>query len=124
MKGEVHSYAAKFHFEVAEAYDKKFQEEIDTNKKTAYMVVAAQNYFYSAINAIEYKFFKEKGAHSFNHENRYRKIKEYVGLFSVELVKLYNLVDRDFRNKVAYKGENSEKYETVKRLANVAKELL
>ena len=45
--------AAKEHFNVAESYDKKMQEEKDENKKIALRTVASQNYFYAGMNAIE-----------------------------------------------------------------------
>ena len=53
MKKEIHLMAAKEHFNVAESYDKKMQEEKDENKKTALRTVASQNYFYAGMNAIE-----------------------------------------------------------------------
>ena len=124
MKGEIHKQAAKSHFEIAEEFNKKREEEPDNDKKTAHMVVAAQNYFYCSINAIEYVLFKEKREHSFNHENRFRKISEYIELFSSEFRELYDKVDRDLRTKVAYRGENSQKFEAVKKLAQLAVDLL
>lgn len=124
MNGEIHKEAAKSHFGVAEEFDKKRESESDKDKKTAYMVVSAQNYFYCSINAIEYILFKEKKEHSFNHENRFRKVKEYSDIFPPEFVELYDKVDRDLRNKVAYRGENSQKFESMKKLANLAIMLL
>ncbi len=120
MNGEVHAQAARSHFEIAEEFCKKMLDESDKDKKTAYMVVSAQNYFYCSINAIEYILFKEKKGHSFNHENRFRKVKEYFNIFPSEFVELYDQVDRDLRNKVAYRGENSEKFEALKKLAHLA----
>lgn len=124
MDGEIHKLVAQSHFEIAEEYNKKREAETDSNKKTAYMVVAAQNYFYCSINVIEYILFKEKKEHSFNHENRFRKVKEYFNLFTPEFSELYDKVDRDIRNKVAYRGENSEKFEMLKKLAHLAIKLL
>ena len=124
MNGEIHRQAAKLHFEIAENLNKKQEDESDKDGKTAYMVVAAQNYFYCSINAVEYVLFKEKKEHSFNHENRFRKVKEYFNIFPSEFVELYDKVDRDIRNKVAYRGENSQKFEMMKKLAHLAVKLL
>ena len=88
------------------------------------MVVAAQNYFYCSINVIEHILFREKKEHSFSHENRFRKVKEHFNLFPPEFIELYDGVDRNLRNKVAYRGENSEKYELMKRLVQMAVELV
>ncbi|MAG08689.1 hypothetical protein CMO89_04395 [Candidatus Woesearchaeota archaeon] len=124
MIGEIHKEAAKSHLKVGEEFYKKMQEESDTNKKTANMIVSAQNYFYCSVNVIEYILFKEKKEHSFNHENRFRKVKEYFNIFPSEFAELYDKVDRDLRNKVAYRGENSEKFESLKKLAESAIKLL
>lgn len=126
MNGDIHKQAAKSHFEIAEEFNQnqKQKNESDENKKKAYTIVSAQNYFYCSINVIEYVLFKEKKEHSFNHENRFRKVKEYFDIFPSEFVELYDKVDRDLRNKVAYRGENSKKFQTIKELANLAIELL
>lgn len=117
MKYEIHIASAKEHLKVANEYDEKYKKEESPVIKTAFRIVAAQNYFYAAINAIEAVFAKEKGEHSFSHENRLRKLLEYKGLFSKELLMLYNEVDRADRNKVAYRGENGQRYLNIKSLA-------
>ena len=119
MNENVHKGVAKAHFNIGEEYDKKFREETDEEKKKINRIVAAQNYFYSAINAIETVFARELEEHSFNHENRYRKVFENRNLFSDEIRKLFETVDRDERNKVAYKGENGRMYENIKKLAKL-----
>ena len=122
MEEKIHKGVAKEHFKIAEEYDKKFRED-EENKKIN-RIVAAQNYFYSAINAIETIFARELKQHSFNHENRYRKVFENRNLFSDEIRGLFEAVDRDERNKVAYKGENGKMYENIKKLAKLLIDLI
>lgn len=119
MNTFIHTQAAKEHFAIAERLDTQNTEEKDANKKIALRTVAAQNYFYASVNSIEAIFAKKLEQHSFNHENRMRKMVENISLFSQEILALYEIVDRDLRNKVAYKGENGQKYETVKKLAKL-----
>lgn len=119
MEEAVHREAAKLYFAVAEEQDKKFDEEKENNKKTAAMIVAAQNYFYSAVNVIEAVLCREKKEHSFSHENRSWKIKENRTVFSEEILELYEVVDRDVRNKVAYRGKNGALYKKIKKLAQL-----
>ena len=124
MEEKIHTGVAKEHFNVASAYDNKFDEAKDEDSKRIFRVVAAQNYFYAAINAIEAVFAKELKEHSFNHENRYRKFVEHQNLFSAEISSLFKKVDRDERNKVAYRGENGQMYKNMKRLAELLTEVL
>jgi len=109
MKTEIHTIAAKEHLKIAEEYDKKVQQEQDENRKIGLRIVASQNYFYAGINAIEANL-SAKGIHSFNHENRNRNMAENPQLFNQGLYELYNDIDRDIRNKVAYRGLNGKKY--------------
>jgi len=76
MNAEIHTIAAKEHFETAEKYDEKIGEEKDENRKTALRTVASQNYFYAGINAIE-PMLAKISTHSFNHENRNRNMAEH-----------------------------------------------
>ena len=119
MKREIHITAAKEHFKVAEDYNKKMTKEKDEDKKNASRTVASQNYFYAGINAIE-AIFAGKDIHSFNHESRNRNMAENPVLFDDELYRIYNDVDRDIRNKVAYRGLNGKMYERVKLFATKA----
>lgn len=118
MEQETHKKAAEIHYNFANDCNAKF-EASESNEKKAYMVVAAQNYFYCIINLIELQFAKTD-EHSFNHENRYRKLTEKSSQFSAEFKKLFNEVDRDLRNKVAYRGQNGKKYASIKKLAELA----
>lgn len=119
MKSEVHKAAVEEYFRIAEDVDKKHAAEKEESNKTALMVVAAQNYFYAAVNCIEAVFASKLKTHSFSHDDRMRKIIENRVLFSKEITELYDLVDRDQRNKVTYRGENGKKYENIKKLANL-----
>jgi len=124
MEGAVHKKAAKYYFDVADEYDQKRAAEEDKDEKTALMIVAAQNYFYCSVNIIEALLYKEKKQHSFSHENRSWKVRENSALFSKEILELYEIVDRDLRNKVAYRGKNGEMYNKIKKLAELLKGLL
>ena len=115
----IHKIAAQTHFSLAENTHFQYIAENDADKRVALRTVAAQNYFYAAVNAIEKILAEKIEQHSFNHENRMRKMVENSSLFSQEILTLYELVDRDLRNKVAYRGENGKKYEAVKRLATL-----
>ena len=124
MNENIHKGVAEEHFKTAEGYDKRFRDEKDDDKKKISRIVAAQNYFYSAINAIGAVFARKLEQHSFNHENRYRKFVENQSLFSDEIFDLFKKVDRDERNKVAYRGENGQMYEDIKRLARLLNDAL
>jgi len=123
MKENIHKGVAKAHFKIAEEYDRSFREETEEERKKINRIVAAQNYFYSAINAIE-SIFAKLQQHSFSHENRYRKVIENQNLFSDEIFNLFKKVDRDERNKVAYRGKNGQMYEDIKKLAKLLNEAI
>lgn len=124
MNEKIHKGVAKAHFEIAENYNKRFVEATDEDEKKINRVVTAQNYFYAVINAIEAVFARELKQHSFNHENKYRKFIENKNLFSNEIAELFTKVDRNERNKVAYRGENGSMYEDIKKLATMLVEAL
>jgi len=119
MQKEVHETAAKEHLKIAEEYDRKMQEEAEMNRKTGLRAVASQNYFYAGINAVE-AVLAAKQIHSFSHESRNRNMAENPGLFSSEIYGLYNEIERDIRNKVAYRGTNGKMYEKLKEFACLA----
>ncbi|MFH1637350.1 MAG: hypothetical protein ABIB71_02920 [Candidatus Woesearchaeota archaeon] len=117
MDRETHILIAKAHFEIAEKEHKK-HESAEGKPKIAVRCVAAQNYFYSAISFIEAKL-AEKELHSFSHENRARKVLENNELFSEDAVRLFDQIDRNIRNKVAYRGENGKKYKLIREFASL-----
>ncbi len=118
MEEKIHLFAAQLYFEVAQQKDKEYEKEIEPNRRIALRIVAAQNYFYAIINAIE-AILATKEEHSFNHENRMSKIHEHRTLFSEEVIGLYTQIERDQRNKVTYRGQNGVMYENIKKLARV-----
>lgn len=95
MKFEIHKAAAEEYFRTAEEFDKRHAAEKEGTRKTALRIVAAQNYFYSAVNVIEALFAKKLELHSFSHENRMRNVIENRNLFMPETIELYEVVDRD-----------------------------
>lgn len=119
MNENVHRLAAQEYIKVARDYDKLCLEEKETDRKTALRVVAVQNYFYAAVNAIEAVLAK-RSLHSFNHENRLAKLLEYSQDFDEAVVELYPLVERNERNKVTYRGENGNLYKNIKKVAEAA----
>ncbi len=123
MKQEIHLIASKEHFKIATEYNNKMNTEQSINKKTALMTVAAQNYFYAGVNAIE-ALLAAVAVHSFNHNNRNRNIAEHPNIFDTETYKLYNEIDRNIRNKVAYRGRNGKMYAKVKLFATKLMEKL
>jgi len=117
MNFKIHSIAAKKHLEIAENFNTEYEKEKDTDTKIALRIIAAQNYFYAGINAIEAVLAREKAEHSFNHENRLRKVLENSNLFDEDILNLYPLIDRNERNAVAYRGEDGKKYQNIKEFA-------
>lgn len=118
MNEKIHLQAADRYFEIAEQTNKIYELEKDPDKRIALRSVAAQNYFYASVSWIE-SIFAAKEMHSFNHKNRWTRMWENPSLFSQEIRNLYQMIERDFRNKVSYRGENGEKYETIKKLAQI-----
>lgn len=121
MNKNIHILAAEYFFETAEGFDRKRDAETDYERKTALMIAAAQNYFYCIINFIEAVFAEKLEEHSFSHENRMNKILENKSIFPEKLIEQYSIIDRNLRNKVAYRGENGKKYEAIKELARLLK---
>ena len=124
MRFETHKAAAEEYLKIAEALDLQKNKENDDDRNTALRIVAAQNYFYAAVNCVEAVFAKKLSVHSFSHENRMNRMIENNKLFTKEILDLYELVDRDQRNKVTYRGENGEKYKNIKKLAILLRETL
>jgi hypothetical protein len=121
MDKKIHILIAKAHFAIAEDMHAKFKQEKDDDAKVAYRTVAAQNYFYAGISLLEARL-AENELHSYSHENRARLIIENAGMFSRELRELFDLVDRNLRNAVAYRAQNGKKYEMLRKFALLALE--
>lgn len=119
MEQNIHNLIAEEYFKIAEEKNKEYEKETNEDKKIALRIVAAQNYFYAAINIIEAVLAEKKGEHSFNHENRMSKLFEDRGLLGDEITDLYAEIERNQRNKVTYRGDNGAKYENIKKLAKL-----
>ncbi|MBU2637386.1 MAG: hypothetical protein KJ955_00245 [Nanoarchaeota archaeon] len=119
MDKKIHILIAKVHLDIAEDMHEKFKRASGNDSKVAYRTVAAQNYFYAGISLIEAKL-AELEMHSYSHENRARLIIENARMFSKELRELFDLVDRNLRNAVAYRAQNGKKYEMLRKFALLA----
>ncbi len=117
------------YFEFALQAEKLMQEEKDPQKQKEYRKVAGQNFFYSAMEALEWKL-KQAGVdlYSINsHQERLLVVKKHSNLFKQAadiILKLDILINYDYRRKVAYKGENGNKFMTLKELAQLCQEEL
>ncbi len=99
------------------------KEQEDKNKRE-YRKVAGQNYFYSATEALEW-ILKKSGIsiYSINsHKDRLEMVKKNSNLFknaSTLVLKFEIMINYDYRRKVAYKGENGNKFLLVKEFAQI-----
>mgnify|MGYP001600586346 FL=1 len=98
--------------------------EKEPEKQKEYRKVAAQNYFYSAMEAMEWKLRKAGiDLYTINsHTERLSLVKKNNSLFKnpVNLIlKFEIMINYDYRRKVAYKGENVNKFVIVKELAEL-----
>src|SRR3989344_4684503 len=118
------SLASKTYFKLAQEAEKLMESADDSNIKKEYRKVAGQNYFYSAIEAIEC-ILKKAGVDLYsinNHQERLAVVKKHFSLFkdSASLIlKFEIMLNYDYRRKVAYKGENGNKFLLVKELAQI-----
>ena len=124
ITGEHMSLASKTYFKFAQKAEELMNKETDEKIKKEYRKVAAQNYFYSSIEAIEW-ILKKAGIdlYSINsHKERLEIVKENSSQFkdpSALILKFEIMVNYDYRRKVAYKGENGNKFILVKELAQI-----
>ena len=99
-------------------------KEIDPQKQKEYRKVAAQNYFYSAIEAVE-SILQKAGVDLYsinNYQERLTIIKKNHNQFKNPtqlILKFEIMINYDYRRKVAYKGENGNKFILVKELATI-----
>lgn len=118
------SLASKTYFQLAKEAEELMSKEKDEQKKREYRKVSAQNYFYSAIEAIEW-ILKKAGIdlYSINtHKERLDVVRRNSNQFkdpSSLILKFEILIDYDYRRKTAYKGENSKKFSFVKEFAQL-----
>lgn len=118
------SLASKTYFRLAEETEELMNQETDKQKEKEFRKVAAQNYFYSAIEAVEF-ILKRAGIDLYsinNHQERLNIIKKNGNQFkepSSLILKFEIMINYDYRRKVAYKGENGNKFMLVKELAQI-----
>ncbi len=116
------SLASKTYFTLAEQAERLMNEEEETAKKKELRKVSAQNYFYSAVEAVEW-ILKKAGIDLYsinNHEERLHILKKNASQFKEPasvILKFEIMINYDYRRKVAYKGENGNKFLLVKELA-------
>ena len=119
--------ASKTYFKYAQEAEKLMEKEKDDQRKKEYRKVAGQNYFYSGIEAIEW-ILKKAGIdlYSINsHKERLDIVKKNSNQFKdpISLIlKFEILINYDYRRKVAYKGENSNKFRLIKEFAQVCQD--
>ena len=118
------SLASKTYYKIANEIEAEMDAEQDVNKKKELRKVAAQNYFYSAMEAIEWKL-KQAGIdlYSINsHEQRLNAVRKNSSQFKEPaslVLKFEIMINYDYRRKVAYKGENGNKFLILKELAEL-----
>ncbi len=118
------SVASKTYFKLAQEAEQLMNSEVDEHKKKEFRKVAGQNYFYSAVEAIEF-VLKKSGVdlYSINsHKDRLNLIRKKNNLFKdpANLVLKFDIMlNYDYRRKVAYKGENGNKFAIIKELAEL-----
>ena len=118
------SLASKTYFRLAKETEELMNQETDEQGKKEFRKVAAQNYFYSAIEAVEF-ILKKAGIDLYsinNHQERLQIIKKNSNQFkdpSSLILKFEIMINYDYRRKVAYKGENGNKFLLVKELAEI-----
>lgn len=118
------SLASKTYYRIAQETETEMDSEQDPNRKKELRKVAGQNYFYSAMEAIEWKL-KRAGIdlYSINsHEQRLSIVKKNSGQFKdpINLIlKFEIMIHYDYRRKIAYKGENGNKFIVLKELAEI-----
>ena len=118
------SLASKAYFKFGKEAEEQMETEKDLSKKKELRKVAAQNYFYSSVEAVEW-ILKKSGIdlYSINsHKERLQVIKRNSNQFkdpSSLILKFEIMINYDYRRKVAYKGENGNKFLIVKELAEI-----
>ncbi len=111
--------ASKKYFEIAQQLEKELITNQDKYEQKELRKVVAQNYFYSGIEAIEF-VLKKSGISIYsinNHKDRLSIIQKNARQFkdAINLILKYEImINYDYRRKVAYKGENGNKFLLVK----------
>ncbi|MBI2129453.1 hypothetical protein HYU07_04390 [Candidatus Woesearchaeota archaeon] len=120
------SLASKKYYEIAKQVEEEMNLAINEQEKKELRKVAAQNYFYSGVEAIEH-ILKKSGLSIYsitNHKERLDIIKKYSRQFkdpAAIALKYEILINYDYRRKVAYKGENGNKFVLIREFADACK---
>lgn len=123
------SIASKKYFEIAMNVEKEMESAVDDKTKKELRKVCGQLYFYSGIEAIEFILFKSGVSlySIFNHKERKDVIQKNFTKFKKpnEILQKYSiLIDYDYRRKVAYRGEDGNKFIVLKEFAQLCQEEL
>lgn len=118
--------ASKEFFQVAKAMEERLNKESDTEKKAALRMVAAQCYFYAAVEAIE-SILQDAGIIVEDHRDRIRKIEQNYRLFKApnDLLTKHKIITQEglnYRRRVAYRGENGNKFIALKEFGEISQE--
>ncbi len=116
--------ASKEFFQIATAMEERMNKEPDAEKKTALRMVAAQCYFYAAVEAIE-SVLGDAGVTVKDHRDRIRKIEQNYRLFKNpnDLLTKHKIITQEglnYRRRVAYRGENGNKFITLKEFGEIS----
>ena len=123
------SLASKKYYAIAKKSEEEMDNSSDDTEKKELRKVTAQNYFYSGVEAIEF-ILKKAGVSIYsitNHKDRLDIIKKHSAQFKdpMTLVLKYEiLINYDYRRKVAYKGENGNKFIIIKEFADICQKEL
>lgn len=121
------SLASRTYFKFAQEAEDLINKEKDEQKKKEFRKVAGQNYFYSGIEAIEW-ILKKSGIDLYsisNHKERLEIVKKNSNQFKNTtslILKFEIMINYDYRRKVAYKGEDENKFQLVKEFAQICQD--
>jgi hypothetical protein len=97
----------------------------DEKQIKEYRKVAGQLLFYAGINAIEEILSKKVSSYALgNHDKRGDELRKNISLFKEgeKILRYYNIMVKsefDYRRKVAYKGENGNKFNLLFEFAKI-----
>lgn len=123
------SISSRKYHQLAESVEKELESAGDEKTKRELRKVCGQLYFYSGLSAIEFVLSKS-GISLYSiasHKERKDLIQRNYTLFKKpnEVLQKYSiLVDYDYRRKVAYKGEDGNKFIVIKEFAQLCQEEL
>ena len=119
-------FASKAFLQLAKDTEAKMKSEQDAEKITALRMVAGQCYFYAGIEAIESVLLKT-GITVEDHRDRIRKVEQNYRLFKNpnDILTKHKILTQEglnYRRRVAYRGENGNKFISLKEFAEIAQQ--